>query len=149
MNNVILIGRLTRDPELRYTQGGNAMCRFTVAVDRGLSKDKRAEAEANGQLTADFISCIAWGKTAELVANYLSKGRQVALQGRIQTSSYEGQDGNRIYRTDVVADRVEFIGSQGDNQGSNAGFNQGNYQQGNNFGLGDDAFQLDPDDVPF
>ncbi|WP_100065707.1 single-stranded DNA-binding protein [Miniphocaeibacter massiliensis] len=161
MNNVILIGRLTRDPELRYTAGsGNAMCRFTVAVDRGLSRDKRAEMEQRGQPTADFIGCVAWGKTAELVANYLSKGRQVALQGRIQTSSYEGKDGNRIYRTDVVADRIEFIGSnQGSNQGMSTGFNQSNNHNQNagfnqdfnddNFGLGDDAFPLNDEDIPF
>ncbi|HHX68995.1 MAG: single-stranded DNA-binding protein [Miniphocaeibacter sp.] len=161
MNNVILIGRLTRDPELRYTAGtGIAMCRFTLAVDRGLSRDKKMEMEQKGQPTADFIGCIAWGKTAELVANYLSKGRQVAIQGRIQTSSYEGQDGNRVYRTDVVAERVEFIGSSPSaGQGMNTGFNQvNNYNQNagfnqdisdDNFGLGDDAFPLNDEDIPF
>ncbi|QQK08011.1 single-stranded DNA-binding protein [Miniphocaeibacter halophilus] len=161
MNNVILIGRLTRDPELRYTAGtGVAMCRFTLAVDRGLSRDKKMEMEQKGQPTADFIGCIAWGKTAELVANYLSKGRQVAIQGRIQTSSYDGQDGNRVYRTDVVAERVEFIGSNpSSGQGMNTGFNQvNNYNQNagfnqdvsdDNFGLGDDAFPLNDEDIPF
>lgn len=160
MNNVVLIGRLTRDPELRYTSGtGNAMCRFTLAVDRGLSREKKMEMEQKGQPTADFIGITAWGRTAELVANYLAKGRQVAVQGRIQTSSYEGQDGNRIYRTDVIADRVEFIGgntSQGSQGGS--GFNQGNnYNQNagfnqnvnDDFGLGDDAFPLNDEDIPF
>ena len=123
MNSINLIGRLTRDPELRYSKHTQvAMCRFTLAVDRGLSRDKKAEMEQNGQPTADFIGCIAWGKTAELVANYLSKGRQMALQGRIQTSSYEGQDGNRVYRTDVVADRVEFIGSHNDNRQDEGNF---------------------------
>lgn len=142
MNNVILIGRLTREPELRYTAGtGIAMCRFTLAVDRELSRDKKAEMEQKGQPTADFIGCIAWGKTAELVANYLSKGRQAAIQGRIQTSSYEGQDGNRAYRTDVVAERVEFIG--GNNQGNSQSSNEGN------FGFGDDAFPLNDEDIPF
>ena len=111
MNNVVLIGRLTKDPELRYTSGtNNAMCSFTLAVDRGLSKEKRMEMEQKGQPTADFINITSWGKTAELVANYLSKGKQVAIQGRIQTSSYDGQDGKRVYRTDVVAEKVEFIG---------------------------------------
>ena len=110
MNNTVLIGRLTRDPNLRHTPSGTAMCRFTLAVDRGLSRDKKQEAESKGQPTADFIGCIAWGKTAELVANYLYKGSQAAIQGKIQTSSYDGQDGNRVYRTDVVAERVEFIG---------------------------------------
>lgn len=112
MNNVALIGRLTRDPELRYTPNGYATVRFTLAVDRRLSREKRQEAEANNQPTADFISIVAWGKTAELVANYLSKGRQVAIEGRIQTGSYE-RDGQRVYTTDVVANTVEFIGSSG------------------------------------
>lgn len=142
MNNVVLIGRPTKDPELRYTAGaGNAMCRFTLAVDRELSRDKKAEMEQKGQPTADFIGCIAWGKTAELVANYLAKGRQAAIQGRIQTSNYEGQDGNRVYRTDVVAERVEFIG--GNNQGNSQSSNEGN------FGFGDDAFPLNDEDIPF
>ena len=144
MNNIVLIGRMCKDPELRYTAGtGNAMCRFNLAVDRGLSREKKQEAEAKGQPTADFIGIVAWGRTAELVANYLSKGRQVAIQGRIQTSSYDGQDGNRVYRTDVVADRVEFIGDSGNNQGNN----QPN--SNDNFGLGDDAFPIDDEDIPF
>lgn len=145
MNNVILIGRLTRKPELRYTAGtGIAMCRFTLAVDRGLSRDKKAEMEQKGQPTADFIGCIAWGKTAELVANYLYKGSQAAIQGKIQTSSYDGQDGNRVYRTDVVAERVEFIGGNSNNQGNS----QSN--SNDNFGLGDDAFPLnDEGDIPW
>lgn len=162
MNNVVLIGRLTRDPELRYTSGtGNAMCRFTIAVDRGLSRDKRMEMEQKGQPTADFINIVSWGKTAELVANYLAKGRQVAIQGRIQSSSYEGQDGNRVYRTDVVADRIEFIGGNTSSSTStgNSNFNQvSNYNQNlgfnqdfkdDNFGLGDDAFPLNDEDIPF
>ena len=140
MNSIQLIGRFTRDPELRYTKdGGTAICRFGLAVSRGLSKSKEEEAKAQGKPTADFLNIISFGRTAELVANYLAKGRQVALQGRIQTSSYEGQDGNRIYRTDVVADRVEFIGSQGQSN---------NQQQSNdNFGLGDDAFPLNDEDM--
>lgn len=144
MNNVILIGRLTREPELKYTTGGTAMCRFTLAVDRGLSRDKKQESESKGQPTADFIGCIAWGKTAELVANYLYKGSQAAIQGKIQTSSYDGQDGNRVYRTDVVAERVEFIGGNSNNQGNS----QSN--SNDNFGLGDDAFPLnDEGDIPW
>lgn len=118
LNNCVLVGRLTREPELRHTTGGTAMCRFTLAVDRGLSRDKKMEMEQKGQPTADFIGCIAWGKTAELVANYLYKGSQAAIQGKIQTSSYDGQDGNRVYRTDVVAERVEFIGGNSNNQGN-------------------------------
>lgn len=161
MNTVILIGRLTRDPELRYTANtGNAMARFTVAVDRGLSKDKKAEMEQKGQPTADFIGCVCWGKTAELIGRYFNKGKEIAIQGRIQTGSYEAQDGQRRYTTDVVVDRFEFIGS---GQGSGMGpgqFNQGTamnqssgsqggYSAPGDFGMGDDAFPIDDDDIPF
>lgn len=143
LNNCVLVGRLTRDPELRYTKdGGTAICRFGLAVSRGLSKSKEEEAKAQGKPTADFLNIISFGRTAELVSNYLSKGKQAAIQGRIQTSSYEGQDGNRIYRTDVVADRVEFIGGNSNNQGNNQSSND-------NFGLGDDAFPIDDEDIPF
>ena len=141
LNNCVLLGRITRDPELRYTAGtGNAMARFTVAINRNYNKEKKEEEMTAGRPVADFIGCIAWGKTAELVASYLAKGRQVAIQGRIQTSSYEGQDGNRVYRTDVVADRVEFIGGNSNNQGNNQSSND-------NFGLGDDAFPIDDEDM--
>lgn len=109
MNHVVLIGRLTRDPELRYLQSGTANARFTLAVDRDLSKEKKQEAEAKGQPTADFINIVAWGKTAENCANYLAKGRMVAVSGRIQTGSYEGKDGKRVYTTDVVAQNVQFL----------------------------------------
>lgn len=110
MNQVVLIGRLTKDPELRYVATtGNAMTRFTLAVDRNLSRDKKQEMEAKGQPTADFIGIVVWGKQAENCANYLAKGRLVAVNGRIQTGSYEGQDGQRRYTTDVVAQNVQFL----------------------------------------
>lgn len=109
MNHVVLIGRLTRDPELRYLQSGTANARFTLAVDRDLSKEKKQEAEAKGQPTADFIPIVVWGKQAESCAQYLAKGRLVAIQGRIQTGSYEGKDGQRKYTTDVVAQNVQFL----------------------------------------
>ena len=144
MNNVILIGRLTKDPTLKYA-GATAMCSFTLAVDRNLSREKKMEMEQQGKPTADFINIISFGKTAELVANYLSKGRQVALQGRIQTSSYEGQDGKRVYRTDVVADKVEFIGEN--NKNNNTQFST--KDNGENYGFGDDAYPLNGDDIPF
>lgn len=110
LNNVVLIGRLTREPELRYLPTGNntAVARFTIAIDRQLSRDKKAELEKKNQPTADFINIIAWGKQAENCNNYLAKGRLVAVSGRIQTGSYE-KDGRRVYTTDVVAERVQFL----------------------------------------
>lgn len=109
MNNCVLIGRLTRDPELKYLAGtGTATCNFTLAVDRGLSKEKKQEADAKNQPTADFIRIVVWGKQAENAANYLSKGRLVGIQGRIQTGSYE-KDGTRVYTTDIIASNVEFL----------------------------------------
>lgn len=110
MNNVILIGRLIKDVELRYTQSSNATyARFTIAVDRQMSKEKKQEAEANGQPTADFINIVVWGKQAENCQRYLQKGRNVAIQGRIQSGSYTAQDGTRKYTTEVWAERVQFI----------------------------------------
>ena len=101
MNNVVLIGRLTKDPETRYS-GETAVTTFTLAVDRPMSKDK----------TADFIHIVTFGKTAELCEKYLVKGRQVAIQGRINTGSYENKEGQRVYTTDVIADRVQFLGGK-------------------------------------
>lgn len=101
MNCVLLIGRTTRDIELRYTQNQTAVARFTLAVDRH-DKDKNS----------DFISCIAFGKTAEAMNRYVSKGNKIAVSGRIQTGSYTNKDGQKVYTTDVIADRVEFIESK-------------------------------------
>ncbi len=100
MNHVVLIGRLTRDPELKYSQSGKAYCRFTVAVNRDFNKDE-----------ADFINCLAFNKTAETIAEWLGKGRGIALRGRIQTGSYENKNGDTVYTTEVVVDRFEFIDS--------------------------------------
>lgn len=97
MNRVILIGRLTKDPDVRYSQSGMSIARYTVAVDR--YKDE----------TADFIPCIAFGKTAEAAEKYLSKGKRVAVAGRIQTGSYTNKDGYKVYTTDVVVENQEFI----------------------------------------
>ena len=100
MNNVVLIGRLTKDPELKYSQAGKAYCRFTVAINREFNREE-----------ADFINCLAFGKTAETIAEWLGKGRRIALQGRIQTGSYQNSNGDTIYTTEVVADRFEFVDS--------------------------------------
>ena len=145
MNSVNLIGRLVREPELKYTQSGLAVLRFTVAVDRKLSKDKKEEAERNNQPTADFISCTAFGKTAEVIANYHSKGSQIAVEGRIQTGSYE-KDGRKIYTTDVLVNSITFVGSKNNNSGG------GNYQNSNSDAddYSDECFfPVDNDDIPF
>ncbi|NBI08089.1 single-stranded DNA-binding protein [Senegalia massiliensis] len=110
MNKVILIGRLTKDPELRFLPGnGTAVSTFTLAVDKNLSKDKKQELEMQNKPTADFLRTVVWGKQAENCANYLAKGRLVAVEGRIETRSYENAEGERIYITEVVAERVQFL----------------------------------------
>lgn len=104
MNNVVLIGRLTKDPEITYTQNGTAVCKFTLAVDR------------QGKDGADFIRIVAWNKTAENCGKYLAKGRQAGIQGRIQTGSYKNRDGQTVYTTDVIANSVQFVGSKGSDE---------------------------------
>jgi single-strand DNA-binding protein len=106
MNKAILLGRLTKDPEVRYSQGENstANARFTLAVDRRFKKD--------GEQNADFISCIAFGKTAEFVEKYLKHGTKIATTGRIQTGSYTNKDSVKVYTTDVVVEEVEFAESK-------------------------------------
>ena len=154
MNSVSLIGRLVRDPELRYAQTGTAMCRFTVAVDRRMSKQKRQEAQANNQPTADFISCTAFGATAELIANYHRKGSQIGIEGRIQTGSYE-KEGRTIYTTDVVVNNLTFIVSSQGGFSQPGGGNQGpvNSAYENDFSKNDNDddgfFPVDNDDIPF
>ena len=108
MNNVVLTGRLTRDAEVRTLDNNNQVARFTLAVDKGLSKEKKEEMEMQGKLTADFINCQAWGKIAENINKYTGKGLRVLVNGRIQTSSYE-KDGQTVYRTDVVVSNIEYI----------------------------------------
>ena len=111
MNKVFLIGRLTRDPELRYTSSNIATASFSLAVDRNFTNQ-------NGEREADFINIVVWRKQAENVKNYLTKGSQVAIDGRIQTRSYDGQDGQKRYVTEVVADNVQFLGTRASNSGS-------------------------------
>lgn len=119
MNCVVLIGRLTRDPELRYIPNtGTPVANFTLAVDKNLSKEKKKEMEAQGQPTADFINIVVWNKSAENVANYLTKGLKVAIQGRLQSRSYEAKDGSKRYVTEVVAERVEFLEWKQDKDGA-------------------------------
>ena len=107
MNRVILMGRLTRDPDIRYSSGENGMqiARYTLAVDR---RTRRQE----GQPTADFISCVAFGRSAEFAERYLHKGIKIAITGRIQTGSYTNRDGNKVYTTDVIVEDQEFAESK-------------------------------------
>lgn len=106
----MLIGRLTKDPELRYVaNSGTAVATFTLAVDKQVSREKKQEMESKGQPTADFIRTVVWGRQAESCANHLAKGLLTAVQGRIQTGSYDDKDGKRIFTTDVVAERVQFL----------------------------------------
>lgn len=110
MNKTLLIGRTTKDPDIRYTQGEQPMtiARFNLAVDRRFKKD--------GEQSADFISCVAFGKTAEFIEKYVLKGTKIAVEGRIQTGSYTNNDGNKVYTTDVVVEQVEFAGSKTDSK---------------------------------
>ena len=105
MNKIILIGRLVRDPELSYTQGGKAVCKFTLAVDRPYNGESKE---------ADFINIIVWNKAGENAAKYLAKGRQTAVEGRLQIRSYDANDGAKKYVTEVVAYNFEFIEKKGD-----------------------------------
>ena len=151
MNKVVLIGRLTKDPELRYTQSGTAVASFNLAVDRRF-------ANQNGEREADFINCVAWNKTAEFISEYFYKGKQIALEGRLQVRSYDGNDGQKRWVTEVIAEQVEFVGSKNDNNsnqssggagnsGGSAGGNSG-YDSNPGLGLGEEVV-FDDNDLPF
>ena len=124
INRVILVGRLTRDPELRSTQSGRSVVSFTLAVDRR----KGREADPN-MPTADFISCVAWSQTAELLSQYTHKGSQIGVEGRIQTRNYEDPNvpGKRVYVTEVVCDSVTFLDSKNSGTGSQPVNNNSGY----------------------
>ena len=124
MNNSTLVGRLTKDPELRYTPSGVAIARFTLAVNRTFANQQ-------GEREADFISIIVWRKQAENVANFLKKGSLCGVIGRIQTGSYEGQDGKKVYTTDVVAQEVQFLDKKGSDNGNSNGGGSNNSNQSN------------------
>lgn len=127
MNKVVLVGRLTKDPELRYAAGSDtAVCKFTLAVNR-MKKDE-----------ADFINCVAFNKTAELIAQYFVKGRQIAIAGHIQTGSYLKDDGAKVYTTDVVVESFDFIDSNSSNRNNTS-----------NSSMDDDFTPVDDGDMPF
>lgn len=137
MNKVILVGRLTRDPEIRST-ANSTMASFSVAVDRRFKQD--------GQPDADFPRVIAWGKTAEFIEKYFHKGMKIAIEGRIQTGSYQNQSGQTIYTTDVIAEAVEFVESKNASQNNGGGGSTQNAPQ-NAPQTADDGWMNIPDGV--
>ena len=145
MNKVVLIGRLTRDPEIRYTSNNIAVTNFTLAVNRNYQKQ-------NGVREADFINIVMWRKQAETAKKYLSKGSLIAIEGRIQTRNYDGADGKKVYVTEVLADSFEFLESKGQKTNSDIDFN--NDVSTNNIGdepyidFGD-TIELSDDDIAF
>ncbi|KXB46598.1 hypothetical protein HMPREF3188_00673 [Tissierellia bacterium KA00581] len=147
MNIAMISGRLVRDIELKYTnaQEPMAFCKFTLAVDRGMSKVKKEQAQQNGQAVADFINVTVFGKQAENCSKFLAKGRMVAIQGSLQSGSYTAQDGTKRYTTEVMAQRVEFI-----DWGNSKQNNQAN-QNTQPFGHFEDDFGFTEtnEDIPF
>lgn len=144
MNSVTLIGRAARDPELRFVPGsGMAVANVTMAIDKGLTREKKQEYEAQGKPTADFIRIVVWGKQAENLSQYVSKGKLFAVQGSIQSSSYKSASGETRYTTEVLANRVEFLewGEKSNQSKDDFSFGAGNFED----------FQRleDDDDVPF
>ncbi|GKV55998.1 single-stranded DNA-binding protein 2 [Sporosarcina sp. NCCP-2222] len=153
INRVVLVGRLTKDPELKYTQSGIAVTRFTLAVNRAFSNQ-------SGEREADFINCVTWRKQAENTANYLRKGSLTGIEGRIQTSSFDGQDGKRVFMTEVVADSVQFLEPKNSNQGQSyqeqpqqqySQSSQPSYQQTDSdpFASNGGPVEVTDDDLPF
>ena len=138
MNKVILMGRLTRDPEIRYSAGDSSMAiaRYTLAVDRRFAR--RDQGNGNDQQTADFIGCVAFGKSAEFVERYLKKGTKILVEGRIQTGSYTNKEGQKVYTTDVVAEDQEFAESK--NAAGSAPAGDSGFSGGSDKGGADDDF---------
>jgi len=146
MNNVVLIGRVSRDIELKFVPStGMAIASFNLAVDKGLYGEKKQQAISQGRPTADFLNIKVFGKSAENCANFLSKGSQVAIQGRVTTNNYKDQEGKMHYNTEITADRVEFLGSKADGQAKPSGNNFSDFPDV------EDVFTPvdDSDDLPF
>ena len=151
INNVVLVGRLTKDPELKMTPSGIAVARFTIAVNRPFTSQ-------GGEKKADFINCIAWRKQAENLANFMRKGGLIGVSGRIETGSYDGQDGKRVYTTEVVADNIQFLESKNSgNQQGTGGWQQpqqpAGYSNNNQYGqqpsYGQQSYGNAPQQAPF
>ena len=155
INRTVLAGRLVRDPELRYTSNGVAVSNFTLACNRPFKNQ-------DGEQEADFIQCVAWRKQAENIANYMKKGSLVGIDGKIQTRSYEGQDGKMVYVTEVLAESIQFLESRNSSGNTNSS-NQQSYQQNNQqyqqsqpqaqqsnpFEQQGQAINIQDDDLPF
>ena len=141
MNKVILMGRLTRDPEVRYSQGENptAIARYTLAVDRRFNRN-------NDDQSADFIGCVAFGRAGEFAEKYFRKGTKIAVTGRIQTGSYTNKDGVRVYTTDVVVEEQEFAESKNSSAGAEGGYTGGSSRAPEPSGAGD-GFMNIPDGI--
>ncbi|EGQ4414401.1 single-stranded DNA-binding protein [Staphylococcus pseudintermedius] len=144
INRVVLVGRLTKDPEFRTTQSGVEVATFTLAVNRNY-KNK------NGEQQADFINCIVFRKQAENVNNYLNKGNLAGVDGRLQSRSYENQEGRRIFVTEVICDSVQFLESKNNNQSNNQSQQQRGQApaQDNLFTNANNPIDIDDEDLPF
>ncbi len=148
MNKVILMGRLTRDPEMRQTPNGVAVCSFSIAVNRRFAKE--------GQQQADFINCSAWRQQAEFICKYFTKGSMIAVVGQLQSRSWDNQEGKRQYSTDVMVDEVYFTGSRAESHttgGSEGGYTPAPQRQDTGFGdidsMGFQTIDGSEDDLPF
>lgn len=150
INNVVLVGRTTKDPELRYTPSNIAVATFNLAVNRKVK-------DANGERETDFINCVIWRQQAESLANWAKKGALIGITGRIQTRSYENQQGQRIYVTEVIAENFQMLESRAAREGGNAngGYNQQPQQQAPNFARDSSPYgnanpmDISSDDLPF
>jgi len=165
LNRVVLVGRLTRDPDLRYTANGTAVANFTVAADRPFTNQQ-------GERETDFVNCVTWRRQAENLANYMKKGSMIGVDGRVQTRRYENQEGKTVYVTEILAENIQFLESKGSSQnrgGEPSGFqqnrNQNQYQpnqnqnqnpsqnqnqnQENPFSSSGDPIDISDDDLPF
>lgn len=145
MNNTVLIGRLTKDVDLKFTGNGAAVGNFTLAVDRGFKN-------ANGEKETDFINCVIWKKSAEALANYTKKGSMISVRGRIQTRSYENNEGKKVYVTEVVVEEFTFLDSKKDSQSNQTSKKENEYPEfgnSNPFDKSSQPIDISDDDLPF
>lgn len=152
LNRVVIVGRLTKDPDLRYTPNGVAVANFTVAANRPFKNQQ-------GEYEADFINCVVWRRQAENLANYMNKGNMIGVDGRIQTRRFEGQDGKTVFVTEVLAESIQFLEPKGSSQNrgqAGSGFQQQGQHQNQPFANDADPFSnagepidISDDDLPF